>query len=125
MPSPKEFVGVGSNKFLKKTSYLGYQIPQRKILRMPSAARAFGLLLSISPASATVDAIQCRSIRPGYVRCSETLAMQRPVGLCRELERHWRYRHRSAATSSVARASTQRAPCPLLSFFQNGARVLR
>ena len=38
-------------------------------------------------------------------------------------ERH--YRQRSAATSSVARASTQRAPCPLLSFFQNGARVLR
>jgi len=36
-------------------------------------------------------------------------------------ERH----QRSAAMSSAARASTQRAPAPLCSFFQNGARVFR
>jgi hypothetical protein len=32
---------------------------------------------------------------------------------------------RRAARSSVARASTQRSPSPVCSFFQNGARVLR
>lgn len=32
---------------------------------------------------------------------------------------------RSAAASSLARASTQRPPSGVCSFFQNGARVLR
>ena len=34
-------------------------------------------------------------------------------------------RQRAAASSSLARASTQRAPADVSSFFQNGARVLR
>ena len=34
-------------------------------------------------------------------------------------------RHLAAASSSLARASTQRAPSGVSSFFQNGARVLR
>ncbi len=33
--------------------------------------------------------------------------------------------HRSAALSSVIRASTQRPPCGVISFFQNGAWVFR
>jgi len=33
--------------------------------------------------------------------------------------------HRAAASSSLVRASTQRAPAAVSSFFQNGARVLR
>ncbi len=33
--------------------------------------------------------------------------------------------HRSAALSSVTRASTQRPPCGVISFFQNGAWVFR
>ena len=33
--------------------------------------------------------------------------------------------HRAAAASSASRASTQRAPCGVRSFFQNGAWVFR
>lgn len=33
--------------------------------------------------------------------------------------------HRSAALSSVTRVSTQRPPCGVISFFQNGAWVFR